>query len=175
LGIPVYAIGLPVKSDQAILERMAAETGGAYLRADTPGDLRALYQLIAEQLNNQYFLQFDSSSGIDENWHDMRLAYASSSASAWSASRQFVASTGLGISRSRMNELSTDVAQRGLVTATWVGAFGGLLLGMALLVLVRLTRPDVRATSLPALALVVVSTLFGAVLGPLSILLGAWS
>jgi len=173
-GIPIYAIGLPVESDQAVLERMAAETGGAYLRADAPGDLRALYQLIAEQLNNQYFLQFESSFGVDEAWHDMRLAYAASPTSAWSASRQFVASTGPGISRARMNELSTGIARQGLATAAWAGGLGGLLLGLALLLLVRLTRPDVEAASLPALALVVISILFGAVLGPLSVLLGMW-
>lgn len=174
-GVPVYAIGLPVKSDQAVLERMAAETGGAYLRADAPGDLRALYQLIAEQLANQYFLQFEASSGIDENWHDMRLAYTASAAAAPSASRQFVASTGPGISRSRMNELSSGVARRDLVTTAWAGGFGGLLLGLALLILVKLTRPDVSAASLPALALVIVSILLGAVLGPLAALLGVWS
>ncbi|MCX7935923.1 MAG: VWA domain-containing protein, partial [Planctomycetota bacterium] len=48
--IPIFAIGLSERADHALLERMAAETGGAAFRAAADEDLLALYQRIAAEI-----------------------------------------------------------------------------------------------------------------------------
>jgi VWFA-related protein len=60
-NIPVYTIGLlSEKFDGGILQRLAAEADATYLEAPSAGEMRGLYDLIDQQLENQYRISFYS-------------------------------------------------------------------------------------------------------------------
>jgi VWFA-related protein len=61
-NIPVYTIGLGSKVDNKPLARISRLTGGISLLAPTSADLATLYDMISEQLKNQYILTYVSSS-----------------------------------------------------------------------------------------------------------------
>ena len=61
-NIPVYTIGLGSKVDKQTLKRISRLTGGTFLFASTSADLATLYDMISEQLKNQYILTYISNS-----------------------------------------------------------------------------------------------------------------
>lgn len=172
LGVAIYAVGLPVDVDRETLDRLVSETGGSYLQAASSDELRRLYQLIAEQLQNQYLASFSSTYGIDEAWHRLTLTYDVGSAPPVAASREFVVSTGPGITRSRRQGLERDLVRTGLLTAAGIGAAFGGLAGVLLLLLAKVVRPMTFLVSLRSLGVLVLSGALGATLAVLVPLLG---
>lgn len=166
-GVAIYALGLPVESDQDALARMSSDTGGSYRQASAPGEIRSLYQSIAEQLANQYLLVFRAAPGADERWHDMRVAYAPAAGEPWSTERGFVASVGPGVSRDRLRTMERQVARRGLPRAAALGGAAGLVASVLLLLLLRAVGSVASPASPLALALIVTTTLLGAAIGSL--------
>lgn len=164
-GVPVYALGLPVESDRDALRDLAHATGGAHLQAASADELRTLYQLIAEQLRNQYYLRFASTFGADERWHRLSMSYSPDSTAAWTAERDFIASTGPGISADRMQTLQREAARGSLLGAVTAGAVFGLAFGLLLLALIKAARPEIVLVSLSTVGLLTVSTALGAVVG----------
>ncbi len=60
-NIPVYTIGLlSEKFDGGILQRLADEADATYLEAPSAAEMRGLYDLIDQQLENQYRISFYS-------------------------------------------------------------------------------------------------------------------
>jgi Ca-activated chloride channel family protein len=59
-GVAVYTIGLGNDADQARLKRLAEQTGGQFFFAPSGEDLKRLYLLIAEQLQKEYAVDFNS-------------------------------------------------------------------------------------------------------------------
>jgi hypothetical protein len=131
--------------------------------------------MIAEQLQNQYFLSFRSTYGRDESWHRLTVTYEDSSGSTLTADREFLASTGPGISRGRRQGFQRDVERGGLLTAAGIGAFAGLLVGLTLLLLVKAARPDRSQPVTIVVGVLIAATALGGFLGSIvsSILGGA--
>ena len=61
-GLPVYTIGLGNGIDRTSLQRLADETGGQYFEAPTSSDLEYIYQLISQQIQNQYKITYTTSN-----------------------------------------------------------------------------------------------------------------
>lgn len=60
-NIPVYTIGLlSEKFDGGILQRLATEADATYLEAPSAAEMHGLYDLIDQQLENQYRISFNS-------------------------------------------------------------------------------------------------------------------
>jgi len=56
-GVPIFTVGLGLVND-AVLQKLAVDTGGVYYPAPTPDDLAAIYSSIAMVLQNQYVLEY---------------------------------------------------------------------------------------------------------------------
>jgi len=57
-GISIFTIGLSTKADRENLRRIAEETGGASFSIYDPKKLKTLYELIREQVLNEYLVSF---------------------------------------------------------------------------------------------------------------------
>lgn len=169
-SVPIYALGLPVDSDEEALARMSRETGGSYRQAAAPDEIRMLYQSIAEELANQYQLIFSLSGGADESWHDMQLVYARAAGDSWQAERGFVASLGPGVTRERVRGMQRDVATRGIRRAALLGAALGFVGSLLLLLILRLARPNRPLGIVLSLALVLTAVVLGATVSTLLLL-----
>lgn len=169
-GVAIYTLGLPVEADQETLRELAQETGGTYLQATSSEELQRLYQLIAEQLQNQYFLSFTSTFGSDESWHRLGMTYESASGSSLVADREFLASTGPGISRGRLQGFQQDIERGGLLAAAGIGAFVGLVSGLLLLLLVKASRPQAPLAPAIGAGVLIAASALGAFLGSLALL-----
>jgi hypothetical protein len=74
VGATVYAVGLGPKLDGAVLERLAALSGGqAYFSANV-GELSATFARIVENLRQRYVVSY-SSSNSDRNgeWRTVEI------------------------------------------------------------------------------------------------------
>ncbi|MCK5570535.1 MAG: VWA domain-containing protein, partial [Spirochaetes bacterium] len=59
-GISVFTIGLSKKADRKNLRRIAEETGGAYFSVYDPGRLEDLYNMIRDQILNEYLVTYSA-------------------------------------------------------------------------------------------------------------------
>jgi Ca-activated chloride channel family protein len=57
-GISIFTIGLSKKADRKNLKFIAEETGGAHFSVYDPGQLEKLYNLIRDQILNEYLLTY---------------------------------------------------------------------------------------------------------------------
>jgi len=57
-GVRLFTIGLGNEPEHELLARLAEGSGGAHARAAAPGDLLAVYETIADRLQNEYVLTF---------------------------------------------------------------------------------------------------------------------
>ena len=64
LKVAVYTIGLGSDADQARLRKLADETGGRFFPAPRGDQLKELYRLIAEQLQKEYAVDFNSPRAL---------------------------------------------------------------------------------------------------------------
>ncbi len=70
VNVPVFTIGLGTDVDEAILTKIAVESGGRYFPSPSPADLENLYREIGAQLTGQYLLSYDTDlSERDGSWH----------------------------------------------------------------------------------------------------------
>ncbi len=60
-GISIFTIGLSKKADIKSLSYIAGETGGAHFSVYNPGELERLYNLIRDQILNEYLLIYSAS------------------------------------------------------------------------------------------------------------------
>lgn len=69
-NIPLFTIGLGKEIDEAVLKKMASESGGRYFTSPTSSDLAALYEEISAQLTGQYLLSYTTDlTERDGSWH----------------------------------------------------------------------------------------------------------
>ena len=167
-GVPLYTINLAADGDQKNLIALSTETGGASFQAAVPSDLLELYQKIAEQLNNQYLVAFQTDA--DEQFHNLKISVQEPGSEAYETSRQFVASKGRGIKLERVAGLERDLTKKNVFLWAGIGAFFGLLLGLFILIILRLGRPDINLFSPLTLALFLSAVLLGAIFGVFYIL-----
>jgi len=67
IRMPIYTIGVGPKVDAAELSRMARLAGGQSLLASSFSEVKRMYQVIAEQLKNQYRLHYVSRAPSGEH------------------------------------------------------------------------------------------------------------
>jgi len=167
-GVPLFTIGLGTQCDPAVLTKLAQDTGGSFFPAAGAEDLRRLYQQIAVQLSNQYIVSFTPASGSDERWHELELSISDTATAggggATSLRTPFFATAGPGVRPERMSGLTERTLKKNLLWAAVIGALIGLFAALALLILLRLLRPDLRLRPLPATAAAITLTLLGAAL-----------
>jgi VWFA-related protein len=162
-GVPVYTIGLGSGVDAATLTHLAEETGGTFLRAAGPEDLRLLYQSIADLLENQYRLSFSSTFGVDEAWHALTVTVRDAGGEQTSAPREFVSSRGPGVSPGVMRAHEEAAILRARTVNAAVGSTFGLVAGLILMLGVRFARPDAPLVSVAAVAVLLLAAALGAV------------
>ena len=67
IRVPIYTIGVGPKVDARELARIASFTGGRNLLATSSADLREFYQILADQLKNQYLVTYASRTPSGEH------------------------------------------------------------------------------------------------------------
>ncbi len=166
-GVPVYTIGLGTGVDAASLASLADGSGGRFLSAAGPEDLRQLYQSIAEQLVNQYRLSFASSFGADEAWHALTVAVGEGASAQASDPRPFMSARGPGVAPDVLqgHERAVLGRVRGRLAATGAGV--GLVIGLLFVLTLRLARPDIPLVSVVAIVVVLLAGALGAVVAVL--------
>jgi VWFA-related protein len=162
-GVPLYTINLTEEGDQENLTKLSSETGGAFFKAAVPADLLELYQKIAEQLNNQYLITFNTD--VDERFHNLKISVQEPGAAVSEAKKEFVASKGMGIRRGRVDALERGLTKREVLFWAALGAFCGLLLGLLILIILRIGRPDINLLSPLTIALFLSALLLGTIFG----------
>jgi VWFA-related protein len=165
LSVPLFTIGLGPGIDEAGLAELASRTGGHFFKAAAAKDLWLLYQAIAEQLTNQYFLSFDLASGLDEKWHSLKVLFKAPSGAEASTAKPFIATTGPGVSRPTLQRLEQKVEKSDAIQKTILGAGAGLLLGTLVLLLVGLARRPRPLPVLASVALVLSFMILGGIVG----------
>ncbi len=65
--VPVYAIGIGDKLDEAYMQRLALQTGGSYLQAPGAADVAPKFSEIQKALKTQYRLSFKGITPADNN------------------------------------------------------------------------------------------------------------
>jgi len=172
LSIPLFTIGLGRGIDEAGLAELASRTGGHFFKAAAAKDLWLLYQAIAEQLTNQYYLSFDLASGLDEKWHSLKVLLKAPSGAEASTTKPFIATTGPGVSRPTLQRLEQKVEKSDAILKTILGAGAGLLLGTLILLVIGLARRP-RPLPVPAsVGLVLSFLILGGIVGLLVFSLG---
>ena len=164
-GVPIFTIGIGKNQDRKDLNDISMGTGGIFFEAGKPEDLVHLYQAIGDQLQNQYHLTFTSSMGTDEQWHNLKIRVKDPGGQALETEREYIATKGIEIKRKTVSESLQKIERENLVLVLAIGALIGLVLGMVVLVILKLARPELVLR--PALCLgLVLSTIFlGAIVG----------
>ncbi len=67
IRVPIYTIGAGPQVDERELGRIASFTGGRHLQAATMKELSGFFKAIAEQLKNQYVIQYDTRTPSGEH------------------------------------------------------------------------------------------------------------
>ena len=73
--VPVYAIGIGGKVDEAYMQRLALQTGGSYLQAPGAADVAPKFSEIQKALKTQYRISFKGVTAADNDpkGHSMTL------------------------------------------------------------------------------------------------------
>ena len=95
-NIPVFTIGLGLTAEQD-LQQIADSTGGRYYYAPSSSDLQQIYQLISQQLQNQYKITYTTHNpNRDGTTRTVRIT-ANYQGNTDTKSRTYVAPTGGGV------------------------------------------------------------------------------
>jgi VWFA-related protein len=78
VNVPIFALGVGTEIDEPTLKRLAESTGGIFLLAPQPSELKALYARISEQLAGQYNIFYTSNLPSDGSEHQVQLKYGDS-------------------------------------------------------------------------------------------------
>lgn len=163
--IPIFSIGLGKDIDEESLRQLASESGGNFFKAVEPEDLLLLYQLVAEQLNNQYILVFSSTPGQDNKLHQLELVVEDQSGSVLSETRKYIASSGPGFSPAVFDEgVRSEQMKKGILYGG-AGAFIGLLIGIMIVIMIKLSGRELKVFSAVVFGLVLSSVFLGAAVG----------
>ncbi len=164
-NIPLYFIGLGEKVDESNLKEFSEGTGGHFFRAATPEEILLLYQKIAEQLQNQYNLTFPSTFGEDEEWHTMNITFKEMSGDVFSIQRKYQATKGPGVSRDVVAGFERQNKTETFLISIGIGVFAGFFFGLLIVVILKLTRPDIPTFSLLIVGVILCTMLLGGILG----------
>lgn len=85
-GVAICPVALGDDAQTAVLEHLARETGGVYLRAPGPQDLERLYVSLAQQLRREYRIRFKSPTPLADATRrdiEVKVAGVSSPGKAW--------------------------------------------------------------------------------------------
>ena len=164
-GVPLYTLGLGEGFDPIVLSRLATDTGGKFVKAADPAELILLYQRLAELLKNQYTLSFTSSTGNDSQWHNLRISVTDPAGQKAEVRREFISTSGPGLSREILGGFEREVETQGLLTYGGVGAFFGLCVGLLLIFLIKVFRREARLFSPLAVGVVLLSLVLGGIVG----------
>ena len=99
VNVPIFSIGLGISSGsqgEQNLQYLSQNTGGRYYNAPNSSDLQQIYQLIAQQLQNQYLITYTTHNQTHDGSTrtvDITASYQGSSAN---ASKIYVAPSGSG-------------------------------------------------------------------------------
>jgi VWFA-related protein len=163
-GVPVFSVALGDAVDKGSLDRLAHETGGDALTATRPEQLRLLYQKIAERLQNQYVVSFNSTYGEDGAWHTLAIDVKDAATKTATARREFIATKGIGVSPDLIRGFERRAEQRDWAGLVGVGGVTGMVFGFVLAVAIRRIRPDVSLRSPLAVGVVILSGLVGGII-----------
>lgn len=75
VNVPIYTIGVGTEIDEAVLKKVADQTGAMYLLAPQPAELKKLYEKISEQLSGQYTIYYSSNLPADGSAHRVQLKF----------------------------------------------------------------------------------------------------
>jgi len=166
-GVAVFTVGLGTAVDAAVLRELAESTGARTFSASGPDDLLALYQIIGEQMKNQYHLTFRPAFGRDEAWHKMKIRVGppGGSGAAAAADREFIASMGPGVSRATLGGFERRVTERRYLEHAGLGAAFGALFGLLLAALLKLLRSDLKLRPAAVIGLILLGALLGGLAG----------
>ncbi|MGB7296193.1 MAG: VWA domain-containing protein [Candidatus Aminicenantales bacterium] len=167
-AVPLFTIGLGSGIDEVCLTELSSGTGGTFLRAAGPQDLLRLYQIIAEQLRNQYILTFSSSFGRDEVWHELELSFRDPTGTTAVWSRRFLATTNPGVSRGALSRYLGGPERHGLAIAGGLGALAGFCLALFIMLVIRLARRNEHFFWPYLFGLALAGTVLGAIAGLLA-------
>jgi len=163
-GVPVFTIAINDAVDAGVLGRIAHDTGGDALAASKPDEVRRLYQTIGSRLVNQYLLTITSTFGEDGAWRRLSVSVpGGTTAAPAAAERQFIATTGLGVSREVISAAEQRAEQQGWAIGAAIGAGAGMAAGLLLVLLVRVARPRAALRPLLVVAVVVLTGLVGGI------------
>jgi VWFA-related protein len=164
-GVPIFSLGLGDSLNEDLLSKLAAETGGQFVKAARAEELMRLYQKIADRLKNQYRLAFVTEFGQDDRWHKLLVRVKDEVESTDSPLREFIASVGPGVSRDLVSGFERKAAERNYLVYGGAGAGLGLLLGCLFVVLIKVLRPDLNLGPALILIIVLLTVLFGGIVG----------
>ncbi len=71
--VSLFTIGLGVSVDQAMLEKLAEESGGRYFAAAGPEVLVEIYATISTLLHARLVVNYQTPFPMDDQWHDVRV------------------------------------------------------------------------------------------------------
>jgi Ca-activated chloride channel family protein len=103
-GISIFTIGLSTKADRKNLRRIAEQTGGASFSVYDPKKLKNLYELIREQILNEYLVSFRAGMEPVEK-KSVEVVYREGENTV-SAERYYFSGTIFGFGQERINFLS---------------------------------------------------------------------
>ena len=163
-GVAVFTVGLGKAVDAAVLRELAESTGGRSFAAPDPAALLALYQLIGDQMKNQYHLTFRPSFGRDEAWHKLEIRVGPPERRPGGRGPIFI-STGPGVSRSVLGGFERRGAERRALALILPAAALGALFGLLLAALLKLLRRDLRLSPAAVAGLIGLGALLGGLIG----------
>jgi VWFA-related protein len=164
-NVPIFAINLDSQGDENNLKDLAQQTGGNYFEAATSNELLYVYQVIADQLNNQYVLVFQSTPKQDEKFHGLEVTFKDPAGQIVSVQREYIATKGPGVRLETVSGLKRQVEMQSVILIVGIGTIFGLLLGLVILLLLKLVRPEIRVFSLLSLALILSTVILGGIIG----------
>lgn len=167
-GVPLFFIGMGAKVDEDNLRGLSEGTGGHFFKAATPEEILLLYQKIAAQLQNQYVLTFLSSFGEDKDWHTLNLKFRNPKGAEFSTDKKYQATKGPGISANLVATFERESKTETFLIYLGIGAFAGLLFGLIVIIVIKLTRPEIRLLSLLIIGVILCTMLLGGILGVLT-------
>jgi VWFA-related protein len=100
-GISIFTIGLSARADRENLLRIAEETGGAYFWVYDPAQLRNLYNLIRQQILQEYLLTYSATMAPAEK-KPVRVVYTTDGARS-EAERFYFSGTIFGVGREKID------------------------------------------------------------------------
>ncbi|HBD06848.1 MAG TPA: hypothetical protein DCZ69_01185 [Syntrophobacteraceae bacterium] len=75
VNVPIFSIGLGSDVDEAVLKKIAVESGGQFFPSPSSADLENLYKEIGAQLTGQYLLSYATDlAEPDGSWHRVVVA-----------------------------------------------------------------------------------------------------